>query len=197
MGSSPFARRYWGNRFYFLFLWVLRCFSSPRSLRVLHGDGIASAGLPHSEIHASQDICSSAWLIAAYHVLHRLREPRHPPCALSRFRFIFIQLSAFSFRLMTSLLPIRNFFNLNQLVASSHLKVTGQALVVLSWLLLLSLKLCNLLYTLCVFSLRRSQLRSGLLQVRNLPTFASSLVIVLFPECLQRGSVLSRLCCLR
>ena len=30
-GSSPFARRYWGNRCYFLFLQVLRCFSSLRS----------------------------------------------------------------------------------------------------------------------------------------------------------------------
>ena len=29
----PFARRYLGNRFYFLFLGVLRCFSSPRALR--------------------------------------------------------------------------------------------------------------------------------------------------------------------
>ena len=28
---SPFARRYWGNRFCFLFLGVLRCFSSPGS----------------------------------------------------------------------------------------------------------------------------------------------------------------------
>ena len=28
LGSSPFARRYSGNRFYFLFLPLLRCFSS-------------------------------------------------------------------------------------------------------------------------------------------------------------------------
>ena len=34
LGSSPFARRYWGNRYYFLFLQVLRCFSSLRSPRV-------------------------------------------------------------------------------------------------------------------------------------------------------------------
>ena len=32
LGSSPFARHYWGNHYYFLFLRVLRCFSSPRSL---------------------------------------------------------------------------------------------------------------------------------------------------------------------
>ena len=30
LGSSLFARRYWGNHSYFLFLRVLRCFSSPR-----------------------------------------------------------------------------------------------------------------------------------------------------------------------
>ena len=33
LGSFPFARRYSGNRCFFLFLRVLRCFSSPGSLR--------------------------------------------------------------------------------------------------------------------------------------------------------------------
>src|SRR6266508_5026576 len=33
LGSSPFARRYWGSRGCFPFLGVLRCFSSPGSLR--------------------------------------------------------------------------------------------------------------------------------------------------------------------
>ncbi len=42
-------------------------------------------GLPHSDIRASQDICSSARLFAACHVLPRLREPRHPSCALVSF----------------------------------------------------------------------------------------------------------------
>ena len=32
LGSSHFARRYFGNRVFFLFLRVLRCFSSPGSL---------------------------------------------------------------------------------------------------------------------------------------------------------------------
>src|SRR5688572_24607695 len=41
------------------------------------------AGLPHSEIHGSQDACSSPWLIAACRVLLRLPAPRHPPCALT------------------------------------------------------------------------------------------------------------------
>jgi hypothetical protein len=42
-----------------------------------------SGGLPHSEIHGSKLVRSSPWLIAAYHVLHRLCAPRHPPNALS------------------------------------------------------------------------------------------------------------------
>ena len=45
-------------------------------------------GLPHSEIRASMSICLLARLIAACHVLLRLREPRHPSCALFSFPFI-------------------------------------------------------------------------------------------------------------
>ena len=56
--------------------------------------GIAPDGLPHSEIRGSGDICSSPRLIAACHVLRRLREPRHPPCALRPFRFIFMDARA-------------------------------------------------------------------------------------------------------
>ena len=44
---------------------------------------ITSGGLPHSEIPGSQPVCGSPRLIAAYHVLHRLPMPRHPPSALS------------------------------------------------------------------------------------------------------------------
>ena len=40
-------------------------------------------GFPHSEIPGSKLVCSSPRLIAAYHVLHRLPMPRHPPSALS------------------------------------------------------------------------------------------------------------------
>ena len=47
--------------------------------------GLQPAGLPHSEIWGSKIICIYPQLIAAYHVLHRLREPRHPPSALSYF----------------------------------------------------------------------------------------------------------------
>ena len=37
LASFPFARRYLGNRCFFLFLRVLRCFSSPRALLMTYG----------------------------------------------------------------------------------------------------------------------------------------------------------------
>ena len=44
LGSSRFARRYYGNRSYFLLLKVLRCFNSPRSPRTpmnsVHDDSV-------------------------------------------------------------------------------------------------------------------------------------------------------------
>ena len=42
LGSAPFARRYWGYHFCFLFLRVLRCFSSPGSPHRTSGDTGAS-----------------------------------------------------------------------------------------------------------------------------------------------------------
>ncbi len=76
----------------FLFLRVLRCFSSPGSLPARPDGGIAPAGLPHSETRASMGICPSARLIAACRVLRRLREPRHPSCALLSFPLTFFRL---------------------------------------------------------------------------------------------------------
>ena len=64
LGSSYFARHYSRNRFFFLFLWVLRCFSSPRSLLMsyfTHSWIIRILFLiefPHSEIYGLVDICS-------------------------------------------------------------------------------------------------------------------------------------------
>ena len=46
---------------------------------------LQNVGLSHSEIFGSKVICTYPKLLAAYHVLHRLREPRHPPCALAYF----------------------------------------------------------------------------------------------------------------
>ena len=42
------------------------------------------AGFPHSGITGSMSACDSPMLFAAYHALHRLSVPRHPPCALVR-----------------------------------------------------------------------------------------------------------------
>ena len=92
LASFPFARRYLENRCFFLFLGLLRCFSSPRSLLTgyvftcgyLH---ITVGEFPHSEIRGSMDMCSSPRLIAACHVLLRLPVPRHPPYALIRLTF--------------------------------------------------------------------------------------------------------------
>ena len=72
----------------FLFLRLLRCFTSPGiacfslSLFRKRRCRITSIRLPHSEISGSKRICRSPKLIAAYHVLHRLLAPRHPLCAL-------------------------------------------------------------------------------------------------------------------
>ena len=75
----------------FLFLRLLRCFTSP-GIAYLFLPSIAgfrkerwsikTTRLPHSEISGSKRICRSPKLIAAYHVLHRLLAPRHSLCAL-------------------------------------------------------------------------------------------------------------------
>ena len=67
--------------------------------------GYCPAGLPHSEIPGSMDICSSPRLFAACHVLLRLLMPRHSPCALSsltyrRFHSDLSENSWFSLRIM-------------------------------------------------------------------------------------------------
>ena len=96
LGSSCFARHYFRNRCYFLFLWVLRCFSSPRSLPIHYFTHVWIYSLfllyefPHSDTHGSMDICSSPWLFAAYHVLLRLLVPRHSPYALCSLTFFVI-----------------------------------------------------------------------------------------------------------
>ena len=76
---------------------IIRLFSLPAGTKMFQFPAFASVsriqiitlqviGLSHSEIHGSEVICTYPWLIAAYHVLHRLREPRHPPDALTFFR---------------------------------------------------------------------------------------------------------------
>jgi hypothetical protein len=93
LGSSHFARRYSENHGCFLFLRVLRCFSSPRSPLSPMDSVIDLSELPDMgcPIRKSPDQClfsGSPKLIAASHVLHRHPAPRHPPSALSSLAII-------------------------------------------------------------------------------------------------------------
>ena len=88
LASFPFARRYLGNRCFFLLLELLRCFSSPRFLILRYFIHTAVPAHyyrwvpPFGNLRFITDICSLPQLIAACHVLHRLLVPRHPPYAL-------------------------------------------------------------------------------------------------------------------
>ena len=88
LGCCDFARHYYRNRGFFLFLQVLRWFTSLGSLAPDYGfvrpyEGFCPYGFPHSEIPGSMPACGSPKLIAACHVFLRRLLPRHPPCALS------------------------------------------------------------------------------------------------------------------
>ena len=88
LGFFPFARRYLGNHSCFLFLRVLRCFSSPRSPHIpmysVYDDaGLTAPGFPIQKSSDQNLFSSSPKLIAAYHVFHRRLAPRHPPSALT------------------------------------------------------------------------------------------------------------------
>ena len=112
LAFSHFARRYFGNLFWFLFLRLLRCFSSaglPTYDYFIHHrlTEYCSAVFPHSDIRGSMLICSSPQLFAAYHVLLRLLMPRHSPCALLRLT---------SSQLASSLICLRKFHTFRRLL---------------------------------------------------------------------------------
>ena len=95
LGCFRFARRYSGNHYCFLFLGLLRCFTSPRWLVTAYEfssayPAMTRDGLPHSDIAGSEAASASPTLIAGNHVLHRLLVPRHPPYALINLTEIFI-----------------------------------------------------------------------------------------------------------
>ena len=90
MASSAFARHYSRNHNCFLFLRVLRCFTSPRSLQLpyifrqrLPDMTPVFQGFPIRKSTDQSLFTNSPWLIAGYNVLLRLLVPRHPPIALS------------------------------------------------------------------------------------------------------------------
>jgi hypothetical protein len=87
--------------------------SFPPGTKMVHFPGFASCSLLYSgadipiligisledsEIPGSQPVCGSPRLIAAYHVLHRLPSPRHPPYALSSLTIKFAPLEIQGFR---------------------------------------------------------------------------------------------------
>ena len=89
IGWSPFARRYLGNLGWFLFLRVLRCFSSPGSLPKTYVfsqriPGLYQVGFPIQTSLDHRLVATFPELFAGSNVFHRLPLPRHPPYALSR-----------------------------------------------------------------------------------------------------------------
>ena len=88
LGYSDFARHYFRNHNCFLFLQVLRCFSSLGSLpHPMYSDGdiptFAGIGFPIRKSPDQSLLGGSPELIAACHVLLRQLLPRHPPYALN------------------------------------------------------------------------------------------------------------------
>ena len=87
LGSSAFARHYSRNHCYFLFLRVLRCFSSPRSPHVLHGDRSSTCRVaPFGYLRIN--VCLQ--LPVAFRSLPR---PSSPPDSLGILRSLFSSFS--------------------------------------------------------------------------------------------------------
>ena len=92
-GLFPFRSPLLGEYLRFLFLRVLRCFTSPGIAPTAYefsggSHNMTRAGFPHSEISGSKPVCDSPKHIAAYHVLHRLLTPSHPPQTLRSLTFM-------------------------------------------------------------------------------------------------------------
>ena len=67
------------------------CVSLPKAYVFSSGmTAILAAGLPHSAILGSTDVCSSPRLFAAYHGLHRRIAPRHPLWTLTRLTILLL-----------------------------------------------------------------------------------------------------------
>src|SRR5262249_29487424 len=84
----------------FLFLRVLRWFTSPGLLLPAYAFSrgslnLPSEGLPHSDLPGSTACCGSPRLIAACHVLHRFSAPRHPPSPLSSLTIKYLRRESF------------------------------------------------------------------------------------------------------
>ena len=113
LGYSLFARRYWGNHFCFLFLWLLRCFSSPGWLQMM--TSLQLAGFPHSGIvgsklvhqlanafrrslRPSSPLIAKAFTMCAYSLDHITLSPlRHDICIFQKLHsFLLYYIFSFS-----------------------------------------------------------------------------------------------------
>ena len=81
-------------------------------------------GLPHSEILGSKVVCTSPRLIAAYHVLHRLSVPRHPPYAL-------ISLTKTGFQQITTVLCKESILQFGKLCIPNSYSIVKEQLQIL------------------------------------------------------------------
>ena len=124
LGSSLFARHYLGNHSIIFFssgyldVSVLRVGSHCWVIYLQY------IRLSHSEIFGLMFVCNYPKLIAAYHVLHRLLVPRHPPYALIRFKYyaVFIQLTRLCSRSCSFLSHFT--FHLSVIVAIDNKNIT-------------------------------------------------------------------------
>ena len=85
LGSFPFARHYLGNHYCFLFLRLLRCFSSPglpAHLKDVAHPVFNGIGFPIRRSAGQRLLATSPQLIAGCYVLHRFLMSRHPPYTL-------------------------------------------------------------------------------------------------------------------
>ena len=86
LGSCAFARHYLRNRCYFLFLRVLRCFSSPRSPRSLAPvSGSLPTGFPIRTSAGHRAFAPHRGFSQLVTSFFASESHRHPPCALVRF----------------------------------------------------------------------------------------------------------------
>ena len=90
LGSSPFDRLYLGNRCYFLFLRVLRCFSSPGSPRAFRAvSGSLPTGCPIRTSGGLSVFATRPGFSQLVTSFFASESHRHPPCALICFPFSF------------------------------------------------------------------------------------------------------------
>ena len=86
LGYCAFARHYLRNRFYFLFLRVLRCFSSPGSPRDLVAvPGSLLAGFPIRTSAGHRAFAPHRGFSQLITSFFASESHRHPPCALVHF----------------------------------------------------------------------------------------------------------------